>query len=157
MPYSASPISTTTCCASTAALSAPAFVERLINRSTAEVCARTRTKNFAAAGVEGFRRFCQYRIPPVVPWLTVLAARPVPQYGRQPHRPRYQQFLWAEAASTCSPPIAPGLEFRVYLIDCGQHWSCAPAPAAFRFALPDTLTLLRGGGRPGYPAAASSI
>lgn len=124
-------------------LSAPAFVERLINRSgMLKYVLEHERRTLLLQAVKAFVDFVKAEAARS-PRLTV---------GRLLDLLRNMDAnrIALEASSSLQVEVgvnlltahsAKGLEFRyVYLIDCGRHWEPRTRASAFRFALPDTLT-----------------
>ncbi|MCB9289925.1 MAG: ATP-dependent helicase [Lewinellaceae bacterium] len=124
-------------------LSAPAFVERLINRSgLLKYVLGHERKTMLLQALKAFMDFVKAEAVRN-PRLTI---------GRllDLFRNMDANRIALEASSSlqveagvnlATAHSAKGLEFRyVYLIDCGKHWEPRTRSSSFQFALPDTLT-----------------
>ncbi|MCB0557818.1 MAG: ATP-dependent helicase [Phaeodactylibacter sp.] len=124
-------------------LSAPAFVERLVNRSgLLKYVLGHERRTLLLQALKAFVDFVKAEAARS-PRLTV---------GRllDLFRNMDANRIALEASSSLqvesgvnllTAHSAKGLEFRyVYLIDCGQHWEPRTRASAFQFTLPDTLT-----------------
>lgn len=124
-------------------LSAPAFVERLINRSgLLKFVLEQEDKSRWLPALKAFMDFVKEEAARS-PRLTVARLLELFRNMDANRLPlEASAALQTEAgANLLTAHSAKGLEFRyVYLLDCGAHWEPRSRASSFQFALPDTLT-----------------
>ncbi len=124
-------------------LSAPAFVERLLNRSgLLRFVLEHEEKPLLLQALKAFMDFVKEEAARS-PRLTVARLLELFRNMDANRLPlEASSALQVEAGvNLLTAHSAKGLEFRyVYLLDCGQHWEPRRRASSFQFALPDTLT-----------------